>query len=773
MHTTRLQMRALTFVTTFALTLITCCACTAATVLPERIETNRTWTKANSPYELRSNVFIGAGARVIVESGVTVIARGDWRLTIAGTLTAQADAHDRIIFRATDQEAVGAWRGLYFTSGATGFFQRCHFRSAADNILADSTDLQLYGCQVRLASRDGCYVWGDSWFRSGNTTYQNNGRYGLHLQTSQVRGAIRMSRFIGNGEYPCMLKATCVEMLHDGNYFASNARQMIGVDCGSLTDIEDRDRWRDQYVPYDLDAGPENAELKIAAGAQLKIESGVRIYPPQRIVVAGRLVAEGLSEQRVIITPPGSPQPGSWLGIELQRGGFAWLRNVTVGWAREGFNIDDAPVYLRNMLVRDCELDGVFMGGTAHLDAMDVTFSDCGRSGVRAPQPSSTAKIVNCAFTRCGDYPVYGAATWIEALRTGNSYTSNAKQAIGVACNQDTDITDTDAWLPQGIPYDLNASPDETYLKIAANGQLTLRAGVRVEGGGIGAAGSFVAAGTAGQPVALTSPSDVASPGNWLGIEFLPGSGGRLTYARVSYAQTGCVIATDRSIRIENSTLRDCSVDGVRLSGAATATVRHCSIFRNGEQGINVTGNARPNLGNQWEPENPGQNSIYSNGEYNLANNTANALRAENNWWNQSTAAGVASRIYDKADNAALGAVDYLPYLSTQPAGIQTTLATSTTPTLALVSVAAIPTNTGAAIHVTVSRPANLQITLRNIAGRTVRTLNARATTTTTVAWDRRSSSGTRVPTGQYLVEVAAYGDDGGLARTLAPLAMH
>ncbi len=101
-------MRALTFVTTFALTLITCCACTAATVLPERIETNRTWTKANSPYELRSNVFIGAGARVIVESGVTVIARGDWRLTIAGTLTAQADAHDRIIFRATDQEAVGA-----------------------------------------------------------------------------------------------------------------------------------------------------------------------------------------------------------------------------------------------------------------------------------------------------------------------------------------------------------------------------------------------------------------------------------------------------------------------------------------------------------------------------------------------------------------------------------------------------------------------------------------------------------------------------------------
>jgi len=744
----------------------------AATVLPARIEANATWTKANSPYELHSNVFIAAGAKVTVESGVTVRAMGEYLLTIAGEITARADAGERIVFRALNADPAGAWRGLYFTDGSTGFFQRCDFRQGQDNILADSANLQLYNCQVRLASRDGVYVWGDTWFRSSRTTFQNNGRYGLQVQTSRVRGAVTFSRFVGNGEYPCLMKATCAEMLHGGNYYASNGKQMIGVDCGSLPDIEDRDRWRDQLLPYDLTAGPENAELEIAAGAQQKIEAGVRVIPPRRILVRGRLVAEGLSQQRIVMTPAGTPDPGDWLGIEVQRNGFAWLRFVTIGWARNGVTINDAPVYLRNVLVRDCELDGVYMGGTARLDAMDTSFADCGRSGVRAPQPSSSGKIVNCSFARCDDYPVYAAATWLEALRSGNTYADNAKQLIGAACNQDTDIEDQDAWLPQGIAYDLTSSDQGTYLKITAGGRLTLRAGTRVVGGGIGSAGTFVAAGTVAKPIALTSPSATPAPGDWLGVEFLPGGGGRLTHAVVSYAQTGCAIASDRGIRIEHSTLRHCLEDGVRLSGSAVAVVKYCSIYRNGEMGINVTGNARPGLGNQWQADNPGQNSLYNNGQYDLANNTASALRAENNWWDETTAAGVRTRIYDAEDNGALGAVDFSPFLSTQPAGLLSAPASSDEAPLVIMSVAATSTGVGAAIQVSLSRPAALRVTIRNIAGRTVREISAQAERSTVVTWDRTSALGTAAPAGRYLVEVQALADDGSLARVLTPLSL-
>ena len=752
----------------------TCCLqATASTVLPARIDTNTTWTAEASPYEMQQDLYIAAGAEVTVQPGVSVRAMGDYRMTIAGRLTARGSQASRISFRAPDAHAVGAWKGLYFTTGSRGFFQLCTLRSGQDLIMADSANVQLYNCQVRLASRDGLYAWGDSYIRASYCTFQNNGRYGLHVQTSTPRGSVLYSNFVGNGDYPCMIKATCAEMLKAGNTFSSNGQQMIGVDCGSAPDIEDVDRWRDQLVPYDCNAGGENQELEIAAGGSLKLDPGVRVYPPRRIVVDGRLVVTGLGQQRVVIAPPGAPQPGDWLGIDFNRNSFGWLNVVTVGWAREGLTMNDAEVFLRNTLIRDCELDGVFMGGTSSLDAMDSTFSDCGRSGVRAPQPSSEAKLVNCTITSSGDYPVYGAATWVEALRTGNAYTGNARQAIGVACNQDTDITDDDAWLPQGVPYDLTASDEGTYLRIGGQGRLSLRPGVQVIGGGIGAAGILVAGGESGERVTLGSAAAVPAPGDWLGVEFLPGGTGRIVHTVLTHAQTGVAIASDRDIRVTNTTIRDCAVDGIRTSGPSAPIIRYCTINRNGEMGVRARGNSRPRLGNQSEQGNPGQNSLFNNGQYDLANETAGRLWAENNWWNAATGAEVRQRIYDAEDNASVGQVDFQPFLSVQPTGLVTVARSDEgEPALAIMSVAAVATDAGAAIHVTVSRPAAVRVTVRNIAGRLVRSLEADVDGAGVIPWDRRSEAGSLAPSGRYLIEVEAHATDGTTARSLGSLTL-
>ncbi|MCD6362255.1 MAG: right-handed parallel beta-helix repeat-containing protein, partial [Armatimonadetes bacterium] len=730
---------------------------------------DQTWTRANAPYELHSNVRIEAGVQVTVEPGVTIISQGDWRLTVAGSLTVQSNGGTRTVFRAPDMDAVGAWKGLYFLQGSRGCFEHCSIRSGDYGILADSAALQLYDCRVRQSSLDGVYVWGATRLRARDSNFKDNGRYGLHIQTSKPWGWIRDSIFDGNGDYACVVKATCVEMLGSGNTFKSNGKQLIGVDCGSSPDIEDDDIWVDQGVPYDLNAGGRGQELEIAAGARLKIRSGARIYPPDRIVVAGELLVSGTGRERVTISPAGTPQPGDWLGLDFNAGSYGRLANVTIRYAREGVNVDDATVELIHARIRDSELDGLFAGGASNVQVTDSIFRDCGRSGLRLPQAATGGGVTGCRFIGCGDYPVYLTATRAEIVGAGNIYRRNARQRIGVSCDLNPDIEDDDIWSPQSVPFDLTANAGGSYLRVATTGRLQLDPGVQVMGGGIGATGVLVIEGADANPVILGSAAAAPSPGDWLGVEFLPGGAGSIVHATLTWAQIGVSVASSGDIRISDTDISNCSSDGIRLSAGAAPVIRCCSIHDNGEMGVRIKDNAQPLLGIHGSGDNPGRNSLYDNALYDLYNNTPLAQRAEDNWWKQTTTAGIAARIYDHDDNAALGSVDFRPYLDTRPAAAGGEVRPGAG-TLAVMHVAAVPTGAGAAIHITLSRPADARITIRNIAGRPVRELAAGIGLSEVVTWDRRGACGTPVPAGIYLIEVEAHGDDGETARGLATL---
>lgn len=740
------------------------CPTGAATILPATISSDQTWNRAGEPYELHSDVTIQAGATVTVKPGVTIIAQGNWRLTVSGGLIVLTDGGTRAMFRASDPDAVGAWQGLYFTQGSTGNLKRCTIRSAAYGVLADSANIRLENCRVLLSALDALYVWGDTWLRMEDCTLQDNGRHGLQVQTSKPWGYVQGTTFQRCGGYPCLLKATCVELLSADNSYLDNSQDLIGVDCGSSPDIEDEDTWVDQGVPYELNAGGANQELQIAAGGSLKIRSNVRMYPPRRIVVAGELAVSGTGSERVTIAPPGSPTPGDWLGIAFSAGSYGRLANVTIRWAREAVSMDDASVELIKARIYDSELDGVYVGGTSDLQVAESNFRGCGRSGLRLPQPSSTGSVTDSRFVECGDYPVYAAASFIEGLGAGNSYARNARQAIGVSCSQDPDISDDDTWTAQTVPYDLSANAEGTYLRVAAGGRLELSAGVRAMGGGIGASGTLIAEGVDGNPVTMGSAATTPAPGDWTGVEYLPGGSGWLAYTNISHAQTGVSIASAGSVRLSHTTISDCAGDGVRVSGSATPIVRNCTIRDNATMGIRISDTAQPQLGIHGNGTNPGQNSLFGNGSYDLYNNTALAQRAEDNWWDATTVAGINARIYDYNDNPSRGAVDFQPFLTTQPAGLGTPSGTA----LAIMSVAAAPTAHGAAIHVSLSRPAEVQITIRNIAGRPVRELGANVESSGVVTWDRRNTAGTVAPAGRYLIEVTARAPDGSKARGLA-----
>ena len=93
--------------------------------------------------------------------------------------------------------------------------------------------------------------------------------------------------------------------------------------------------------------------------------------------------------------------------------------------------------------------------------------------------------------------------------------------------------------------------------------------------------------------------------------------------------------------------------------------------------------------------------------------------------------------------------------------------------TLGLASVSATPTNTGAQVSFSLTSTASVSARVLNVAGRPVRTL-ARGQDldagANTLLWNAQTDQGLAVPSGAYLVEVVARGDDGSEARAVTQL---
>ena len=83
---------------------------------------------------------------------------------------------------------------------------------------------------------------------------------------------------------------------------------------------------------------------------------------------------------------------------------------------------------------------------------------------------------------------------------------------------------------------------------------------------------------------------------------------------------------------------------------------------------------------------------------------------------------------------------------------------------LTLTGISATPSRGGMAIGYRLSQPANVDVEIRNIAGRLIRRLTEGQESPagrSEVAWDERSSAGTIVPSGTYMIRVRAKAEDG------------
>ncbi len=104
---------------------------------------------------------------------------------------------------------------------------------------------------------------------------------------------------------------------------------------------------------------------------------------------------------------------------------------------------------------------------------------------------------------------------------------------------------------------------------------------------------------------------------------------------------------------------------GISLNGLNLGFITN-NVITGNLWGVTILNGASPNLG-KIEPsvQNPGLNRIFNNGNnnltYNLYNNTANEIFAQNNYWGTNDPDSVELGIWHNPDNSSLGIVHYLP----------------------------------------------------------------------------------------------------------------
>ena len=137
------------------------------------------------------------------------------------------------------------------------------------------------------------------------------------------------------------------------------------------------------------------------------------------------------------------------------------------------------------------------------------------------------------------------------------------------------------------------------------------------------------------------------------------------------YAGISCEVRANAVIRKNSITSNEFA--GLVCELASNPIVEQNIITQN-TNGVIIFDRSQPNLGtvNYTRGSSRGENLILNNFEANIYNHSANDILAQNNLWNTSNPADIATNIYDKRQNSAKGEILFLPVFeaggSPQPA---------------------------------------------------------------------------------------------------------
>ncbi len=205
---------------------------------------------------------------------------------------------------------------------------------------------------------------------------------------------------------------------------------------------------------------------------------------------------------------------------------------------------------------------------------------------------------------------------------------------------------------------------------------------------------------------------------------------------------------------------------GVRVQSGSADVGIFRNAFRRCEYAVNIMFGGQCTLGKLGNAatDDDGGNRFRPSNTWNIRNETPYLIKAEGNNFGTTVRSEINAKIWDRRDDGSLGRVDFSPLMG----GVLPTGST-----LAVTGAAAVPTGLGGEILFNLSAPADVTVSVLNIAGRPVATVvpgRASEAGLQRVVWNGRSDRGTRAPSGTYLFRITARDREGRQAQSICAL---
>jgi len=615
---------------------------------------SNTWTAANGPYVVHSQLNLVNGGTLTVQPGTRVLFAWPAGMYIENgfTLNANGAAGDSVYFSSLDGKS-GHWKGAWWQSNSpsqltycvferggepyNGYsqcflannatqpvMQRCVFRYSTGNgitTLSSSLNIdrsQAYGNAAAGAylvgrassgiprvsqgiyrgNQDGVVIEGSSAANPSTVQLANiygNARDGVRTLSSST-ACLQSNQIHNNGRYPIYLDSASYPKndCWTNNSFGGNGAEAIAFEGRVISS-------NFAFVDFGI-AWRMLGDLNVYGGSMptLTVPPGLRLEFAENAGIAvgawgsynpGQLSATGNAAQRITFTSA-SGQPGGWDGIYF---GPSSAQGGAV------------------QTLRFCDIDNAGQSGWGAPAAIQITQTPVRLAQLRVRNSSARGihlsavsdRIDSTSVSGCASYPLYlDGSAWLDVASVGYDFDGNTVDAVGFEGRNQGYAA---RLLDLGVPY--RVLGDWQVYAYATNVPLTLDPGVALQfaagtglriGNGGSYGGSLVAAGTLSKPITIGPAPSVT---NWRGLWFDDASDGwggvsTLDYCTVSGAggSWGTVTAdlwcTNTSQpSINHSVIRDGAQHGLFMTGS-TIKVAATAFQGNGGYPIYLDGSS-------------------------------------------------------------------------------------------------------------------------------------------------------------------------------------
>jgi hypothetical protein len=536
------------------------------------INTNTTWTLANSPYIVQGTLIVAPGITLTVEPGVLVQTNpaAIW-IDVRGTLFAEGTLAQPITFTsAATNPTPGDWYGIHINqNGGTVRLAYCDVSYAGQNSTMGAVRLPNSNAG-RLTMRN-CRI------------HHNNG-IGVYLGGVNTRPTLENVELDHNSTQPIYVLSLDAAPTFTNLNLHDNGRNGVYVADGALNSAD----VTLDGSPAALNGSPIifGGGFAINAGRVLTITPGSLIQTDVAANnvwnVLGKLIAEGTPTQPITFTSgAATPAPGDWGGFAVDGSGReARLAHCRVAYAGGSGGGGQA---IRNI-----------SGGL--LSARHCRIDHSAGNGFRLSN-NVQPLLENIEIDHNAGHAVFVDNFNIApTLRHLNAHDNGANAVVinGGTLNSGGTAT----YSQVGVPLLVNGP-----IGVAFPYSLILGAGVEMRFAAatdLSVFGSLYALGTPQQPVTFTAQS--GAPGGWFGIDIESTGLARMVNCTISNAgASGPMLELlSSNVQAQNCLITGSAADGVRANVASgMPQINYSQIYGNAF-GVRSSGAATVDARHNW-----------------------------------------------------------------------------------------------------------------------------------------------------------------------------